>query len=412
MPNLINYQAATQNTFNPYSNQYGVNMPSGLSAMAGLANMVPVIGPVLGAGMNFLAQHLQNKKQEQFYEEYMSPQARMAQMKAAGINPNAAAQGISGASAPQMNAASPTSAFTGIGEQLGNSVNTALSAGVLRSEANKNNAEAELTKSLDVKQGMENERFKEMQSLVIDKMKQDNRISTSTANMLEQDEFYHGAEAAEHFKQTLLATDQMAQQLKNMEQEFLNKCAEYQLTMVTIGKTQAEISEVWSRVGLNHAQIEKIGHEIENIDANTALTYENINGKQIENEILGLKRDYEKYTMDVLNETGFDMKSSTNQNYLRLTALGKTEEAEQLMNNVYDYSKGQYGAKSDQTRRWISTATGALATVAGAVMLFVPGLQGAGVVTAGYGINKLSNSNAKQSHYNPVDYNDYSHIGD
>lgn len=31
---------------------------------------------------------------------YMSPQARMAQMKAAGINPAAAAQGVSGSSAP------------------------------------------------------------------------------------------------------------------------------------------------------------------------------------------------------------------------------------------------------------------------------------------------------------------------
>jgi len=34
------------------------------------------------------------------YNMYMSPQARMAQMKAAGINPAAAAQGVSGSSAP------------------------------------------------------------------------------------------------------------------------------------------------------------------------------------------------------------------------------------------------------------------------------------------------------------------------
>lgn len=109
--------------------QYGVNTSSGLSAMSGLASMVPVVGPMLGAGMNLIGQLMQNRQQERFYNDYMSPAARMAQMRAAGINPNAAAQGISGSAAPQMNAAAPTSAFSSLGEALGQSVNTGLTAG-------------------------------------------------------------------------------------------------------------------------------------------------------------------------------------------------------------------------------------------------------------------------------------------
>ena len=111
--------------------QYGVGMPSAGSAVSGLgslASMMPAIGALVGGGMNMLNTAMQNRQQEKFYEEYMSPQARMRDMMAAGINPNAAAQGISGSSAPQMNAAAPTSAFSSLGEQLGQSVNTALSA--------------------------------------------------------------------------------------------------------------------------------------------------------------------------------------------------------------------------------------------------------------------------------------------
>lgn len=108
--------------------QYGVGTTNAVSGLSGLASLIPGVGPLIGAGMNMLGTFMQNQQQEQFFNQYMSPAARMAQMKAAGINPAAAAQGISGAPAPQMNAAAPTGAFTGLGEQLGNSVNTALTA--------------------------------------------------------------------------------------------------------------------------------------------------------------------------------------------------------------------------------------------------------------------------------------------
>lgn len=82
--------------------QYGVGGSPAAAAkgIGGLASFIPYIGPMLGAGMNLMATGMQNRQQERFYGEYMSPEARMAQMRAAGINPNAAAQGISGSAAP------------------------------------------------------------------------------------------------------------------------------------------------------------------------------------------------------------------------------------------------------------------------------------------------------------------------
>ena len=56
MPNLINPSAAAQNFYNPYGNasQYGVGMSSAVSGLSGLASMMPVVGPLLGAGMNII----------------------------------------------------------------------------------------------------------------------------------------------------------------------------------------------------------------------------------------------------------------------------------------------------------------------------------------------------------------------
>ena len=52
-------------------------------------------------------------------------------------------------SAPQMNAAAPSNAFSSLGEQLGNSVNTALTADAIKAGIRKTDAETDLTKSLD-----------------------------------------------------------------------------------------------------------------------------------------------------------------------------------------------------------------------------------------------------------------------
>ena len=172
--------------------QYGVNMQSPSASVAsglgGLASAMPFIGPILGAGLNIYAQQQQNAKQEAFFEQYMSPQARMAQMRAAGINPNAAAQGISGASAPQMNAAAPTGAFSSLGEQLGNSVNNALSAKAISAGIDKTNAETDLTNSLNVEKQTTNKYLDAMQNATLRNLVNQGNITEHQANIIAVDD--------------------------------------------------------------------------------------------------------------------------------------------------------------------------------------------------------------------------------
>ena len=83
--------------------------------MAISAGLGYLIGAGISAAGNIGMNMYQNAKQEEFYNRYSSPLARMAQMASAGINPAAAAQGISGSPFAQMNAAAPSSAFDSVG---------------------------------------------------------------------------------------------------------------------------------------------------------------------------------------------------------------------------------------------------------------------------------------------------------
>ena len=98
-------------------------------------------------------------------------------MMEAGINPNAAAQGISGSAAPQMTAAAPSSAMTGIGEQLGNSVNSALTAAAIKAGISKTSAETDLTNSLNVEKQTTNKYLDRMQQSTLYKLVQDGKVS-------------------------------------------------------------------------------------------------------------------------------------------------------------------------------------------------------------------------------------------
>lgn len=107
------------------------------NALRGISNFNPIglgmniLGGAASWLMNKIGVNQQNKQQEEFYNKYLSPSARMRQMVEAGINPNLAAQGIAGASSPGMVAASMSQgAGTAgqVGQMLGNSFNNALQA--------------------------------------------------------------------------------------------------------------------------------------------------------------------------------------------------------------------------------------------------------------------------------------------
>jgi len=318
------------------TSQYGVSMPSQVntSAATGLSSIVPFIGPLLGAGMNMLAQYSQNQMQKQMFEDYMSPQARMAQMRAAGINPNAASQGISGSSAPQMNAAAPTNAYSGLGEQLGNSVNTALTADAIKAGIRKTDAETELTDSLNTGKQIENKYADAMQNATLKKLVSDGTISEHQANIIAIDDYYHGAEAAAHLEQTYLTIEQMSATLQNTQQEYFNLLAQEYATMQAGQLSEAQIHKVFSDIGLNNAQIEKIAHETENIDASTMAITQSISESQARERLTRAQAQYSEKVYNTWRDSGWNVNSDVNSNFQRLCMEGKIDQAKTILNGT------------------------------------------------------------------------------
>lgn len=350
-PEYINPNAYA-GQFNPPHNPS--DSPSGFSQFLWNAaqygvNMIPGIGSLVGAGMNFASQWYQNHKQEQFYDKYMSPQARMQQMTAAGINPNAAAQGISGSAAPQMTAAAPTSAYTGIGEQLGNSVNTALTAKSIRAEIDKTNAEAKLTESMNVGQQIENKYADAMQDATLRKLVNEGDITRHQANIIAVDDYYKGAEAAAHLEQSYLALETMAAELQNTQQEYFNLLAQEYATMQAGALSEAQIHKVFSDIGLNNAMIEKISHEVENIDASTLSIVQDISESKARERLTRANAQYQEKVNNVWRDSGWNENSDVNSNFHRLCMEGKIDEAKTLMNGtkamIYNTGEARFHSK-------------------------------------------------------------------
>lgn len=340
-----------------YNTQYGVDMPVApepsvsdgfdtvTDSASKMAGFIPYVGPLISAGMNIFSQWFQNKTQEDFYARYMSPTARMAQMKAAGINPNAAAQGIAGSNAPQMNAASPTSAFTGLGEQLGNSANNALTATLLKSQIDKTNAEANLTKSLDIEQMIKNEYADREHAVALDKLVADGEISRSTANMIKVDEYYKGASAYANYQQLLKNLLKTDAEIRELDAKMTYEYAAAYQSMANAALSEAQIHKVFSDIGLNNAQIEKISHEVSNIDAQTAATYQDIDESKARTALIGIQTKFQNDYYGIWESTGFNWNSDVEKSIVGAFANMQTKEADRMLKGL-----GLYIAKQGDAR--------------------------------------------------------------
>lgn len=115
-----------------------------MSALSGLATLA-------GAGVNFLSSYINRKNDMtmlKYQNEYNSPKNMMKRLLEAGINPNAAAQSIAGSpgygNMAPADASNLSSLFSpDLGDMIGQSVNNALQADLIKSNINKNNAVAE-----------------------------------------------------------------------------------------------------------------------------------------------------------------------------------------------------------------------------------------------------------------------------
>jgi len=230
-----------------------------------------------------------------------------------------------------MNAAAPSSAFTGLGEQLGNSVNTALTADAIRAGINKTNAETELTNSLNVEKTTTNKYLDAMQNAALRNLVNQGTISEHQANIIAVDDYYKGAEAELHFQQSYVALQQMSAQLQNTQQEYFNLLAQEYATMMQGQLSEAQIQKVFSDIGLNNAQIEKIAHETVNIDAATMATMQNISESQSRERLNRAHAQYQEKVNEVWNNSGWNMNSDVNSNFYSMCMQGDYKGAEKLM---------------------------------------------------------------------------------
>lgn len=214
----------------------------------------------------------------------------------------------------------------------------------------------------------------------------------------------------------MIGTHQAVSQLQIMQQEFLNKMAEFDVLLSQAGLNRAQISKCFSDIGVNNAMIEQIHANVRNLDADTLIKGSQLTEQNIRNEMLGVKNYMMQDALRIFKETGVDLTSPTNISYLRLAAQGKTDDAKKLLGNLYDFSRGQYGARSAQVQQWINTAVGGIATIGGLAMMFVPGLQVPGGLVTAYGASKVTKvyqghpMNLSSYKADPYGIPDYSHV--
>lgn len=336
----------------------------------------PILGAGAGAAGNILSQVFQNRVQERFYNQYQSPEARMAQMKAAGINPNAAAQGISGAGAPAMSAAAPTNAFSSLGELVGNSANSMLSARVLRSEAEKNTAEANLTKSIDFEQNVKNRYADAQQKATLDKLVSDGRVSRSFANMAAVDEAYKPANAFANSQQLMMNLKRTAGEINELSARVLSEYAQVYKAMADAALDQAQIRKVFSDIGLNDAMIERIAHENAEIDSRTAFNYQGINESKARQAALEIQNRFQQDYYDIWQNTGFNWNSDIEKSIVGAYSNLDIKAGDRMMHSLGAYIEGTGYSRSmsadytiDKVLGLVGDAVHTIGTLGGAAII-------------------------------------------
>lgn len=295
--NLINSQVAAANFFNPYG-QYGVNMGVGSGAGSGinwLSLASELGGSAVGAGGVIGAVAMQNYFNRKYYEDYQSPEARMAQMRDAGINPYAAAQGIAGGAAPSV--APPQisqDSFRSIGEQLGGSVNNALAASVLREQ--------------------------------IDETKSKVRVNDATARSLGVDTDFN-----------LATFDDRAQALKNQ-----NQLTEYQIEQL---RPYAEHADEWYKINFDELdqrvkeskkRVDEINEQIRNLKKQRELWNSEIGVNESTIRYNDSVADLNNRKKQIIDELGGE---DVEQAYIVARVKGENNKAEAIKDGVKTYNK-------------------------------------------------------------------------
>ena len=215
----------------------------GAAAASALGNMA---SGGFSFGLGLLSNQMNRDWSEQQYLKYQSPQAIMQQMIDAGINPNAAAQGISGSGpASMMNTASQvTPDFGAIGSDA---VNAYYGAKIADAQEENIKADTDYTRSKTVGQDIENDWSPEQfRTAIAEALSRITKNDTDSKYVEEQTrqliEMFPDQKELLHFK--VEEVKEMVEKIKK-ERDVMDQ----------------EIRESESRIGVNGAQKAKLDSE-------------------------------------------------------------------------------------------------------------------------------------------------------
>lgn len=316
----------------------------------------PIAGGLLGfMGNSFsqaLSQYMQYQTQTGLMDRansYNSPSAMMRRMVEAGINPNAAAQGIAGApgaGASQTPSVGLTSNNADLADLLANSTNTALGADVLRAEAAEKNANAKYTRSQTFEQDIRNKYADLMHNETLKNLVYRNQIDREQATIIAADAKYAEANAFANWMTTCKNLEKIAAETKVLEEKYYTQMAETYSTLMAGNLSAAQIKKVFSDIGVNAAIIRKIESDIKVNDAEVLLKGQQIKESEARTIAQNIQNQFQQDYYDLWQNTGWDMNSSVDMNMYRMIENGEIENYERFLKGMSTYIYTQGDARS------------------------------------------------------------------
>lgn len=328
-----------------------------VDSFSNLAGKFGILGSIMGFGAQMIDKAVNFDMQERLLSEeraYNSPAALMRRMAAAGINPNAAAQGIAGSpgyasfGAPQVNGG--TNPMSSLADILANSVNTSLNANVLRNTASNIEADTNYKNSLNVEQTVKNQYADAMHNETLKNMIYRNQIDKSSAQIIAADAKYAEANAFANWQTTCMNLSKIASEVKLLDQKYYTEMAQTYATLMAGNLSSAQIHKVFSDIGVNNATIREIEKRTANIEADTLLKGRTMKESEARTTAQEIQNKFQQEYYSLFENTGWDMNSDVDMNVYRMMMNGETENYKRFMHgmNVYIGEQGNANARGNR----------------------------------------------------------------
>lgn len=316
------------------------------SALNGAGTMNPLmniltggVGGLISTGLNLFTQNWQNKQAIDMWNmenEYNTPQNQIQRFLDAGINPAQAVDAVTSGqnTAGSLQPGQNPSQAPDLMSMMGNSANNSLGQQLLQAQVDTQKAQeqnlkadADLKKSQDVGQQIENANRQDIINSTLRAMQDKHEIDSQTAHALARDNAMEDMLFSGRIQMFWVSLAQACQDLVNAE---------------------AEHERIIADINLRYSEIALNANLAVESDARTQLA---LKQKEIEEE----NRRYMKFRNDTISKYHFDPQSPVQQNIGFALAIGDTETADYWMNhlgrlqaNIDGWSEEQKGFLSQQ----------------------------------------------------------------